>query len=306
MKKLYLLLIILSFFCFLNNAKASTQKMNRTEENHYGVNKKWDMNEKRIRHALNTPYVDASEKVYDFSNILTPEEEEELYQIILEYEELTGFSMVFVSDNISYSNDKKNEDYAADFYDYNDFGLENPYYSGVVIFRNTYKADPYYGIYYFGEAQLYYSNIRNDVLLDSIYDDFHSANYMKGLEKLIKKMRIYYKQGKDPYMKHYTLDENGVLTKKYVPPFLIATILSGIVTAIFLGITISKNKMVKKAVVATEYLNRESISITEKKDQFLHSHVTHYTISTSSGSGSSRGGHVGSSGGGHSGGGRHG
>lgn len=306
MRKKYLFISFLFFFIFLDITYASTQQMNRTEENNYGVNKKWDMNEERIRYALKTPYVDAREKIYDFSNILTNEEEEELYHLILAYEELTGFSLVFLSDNISYSSDKKNEDYAADFYDYNDFGLENSYYSGVIIFRNTYKADPYYGVYYFGEAQLYYSEERNNILLDSIYNDFRSANYMEGLERLIKDMSNYYKEGKDPYIKHYTLDENGVLIKKYVPPFLLATLLSIILTVIFLGITISKNKMVKKAVVATQYLNKESVSITEKKNQFLHSHVTHYTISTSSGSSSSRGGHSGSSGGGHSGGGRHG
>ena len=304
MKKLFLLFIL--FFCSFSTINASTKEMNRTEGNHYGVNKNWDMNEERIRSALKTPYVDASEKVYDFSDILLPEEEEKLYHLLLEYKELSGFDIVFVSDQISYSNDSKNEEYAADFYDYNDFGLENSYYSGIIIFRNTYKADPYYGIYYFGEAQLYYSDKRNDDLLDSIYIDFRTGNYMEGLENLIVNMSNYYKDGKDPAMKHYILDEKGVLIKKYVPPYLLATLLASAITAIFLGVTVSKNKMVKKAVIASQYLNKESIAITQKKNQFLHSHVTHYTISTSSGGSSGGSGHIGSSGGGHSGGGRHG
>ena len=68
-------------------------------------------------------------------------------------------------------------------------------------------------------------------------------------------------------------------------------------------ILVSKNKMVRKAITANEYLDKGSINYTQSMDQFVRSHTTHYTVSSSSGGG----GHGGSSGGGHSsGGGRHG
>jgi hypothetical protein len=66
-------------------------------------------------------------------------------------------------------------------------------------------------------------------------------------------------------------------------------------------IMIKKNKMVRKATTAGQYLNQGSINYTQKVDQFTHSHTTHYTVSSSSGGGGSHGG---SSGFGHGGGGR--
>ena len=72
-------------------------------------------------------------------------------------------------------------------------------------------------------------------------------------------------------------------------------------------ILIKKNKMVKKQYQAEQYLSKESINITNRKDIFIRSHTTSYTESSSSGSGGGSSSHSGSSGGGHSsGGGRHG
>ena len=113
-------------------------------------------------------------------------------------------------------------------------------------------------------------------------------------------------------MKEYEIDENGYLQKlpaKYHPPIIIACIISSIVSGIVIGIMIKKNKMVAKATTAEEYINNSSVNISNKKDKFLTSHTTHYTISSDSG-GSGGGSYhstSGSSGGGHSsGGGRHG
>ena len=73
-------------------------------------------------------------------------------------------------------------------------------------------------------------------------------------------------------------------------------------------ILVNKNKMVTKARQAEDYVNKDSIHITNRKDVFVGSHTSSYTSSSSSGGGG--GGfssHSGSSGGGHSsGGGRHG
>ena len=74
-------------------------------------------------------------------------------------------------------------------------------------------------------------------------------------------------------------------------------------------ILVKKNKMVAKATQAGEYLIKDSINIKNRKDVFLHSHTTSYTVSHDSGGGGGGGhsSHSGSSGGGHSsGGGRHG
>jgi hypothetical protein len=77
--------------------------------------------------------------------------------------------MVFVSINLPYTIDKQNEEFAADFYDYNDFGINFESYSGVLLLRNTYEQDPYFNVYMFGKAQLYYSFARSESMLDNMY-----------------------------------------------------------------------------------------------------------------------------------------
>ena len=42
----------------------------RTEENHYGVNKKWNITDNNMSNVMSVPYVDASLKIYDYSNIM--------------------------------------------------------------------------------------------------------------------------------------------------------------------------------------------------------------------------------------------
>jgi uncharacterized protein len=68
-------------------------------------------------------------------------------------------------------------------------------------------------------------------------------------------------------------------------------------------ILISKNKMVKKASVARDYIDNASIEYTNRSDQFINSHTTSYTVSSSSSGGGRSGSSFGSSGGGHGGGG---
>ena len=48
--------------------------------------------------------------------------------------------IIILIDDLPYTSDSENEDYASDFYDYNDFGLDlDKNYSGVLLFRNTYE-----------------------------------------------------------------------------------------------------------------------------------------------------------------------
>ena len=170
MKKLKQLIII-TLCIFLNTTIvfASTQKYERTEENKYGVNKHWNINSNNLKNVKNTPYVNANEKIYDYADILTDEEEKEAFEKIDSFIKETQIDMVFVSIDMPYYNDKQNEDYAADFYDYNDFGIDFKNYSGILLLRNKYSKDPYFDMYTFGDAQLYFNQSRYDDILDTIY-----------------------------------------------------------------------------------------------------------------------------------------
>ena len=59
---------------------------------------------------MNTKKVDASEKIYDFSDILTDEEEQLLKVKIDQFIQDNNMDMVIVTDSFSYSYDRKNEE----------------------------------------------------------------------------------------------------------------------------------------------------------------------------------------------------
>ena len=279
---------------------SNVKLFDRNESNGWGVNKHWNINSNNLDHVRSVPYVDSSVKVYDFANILTDSEEKKVYDKILKFIEKTNFDMVFVSVDMPYNNDSKNEDFAADFYDYNDFGIDFENYSGILLLRNDYSADRYFDMYTFGEAQLYFDQNAYDDVLDSIYSYFSSQSYLDGLDIFVDKCSSYYDNGIKYKYRNAYIDENGYIKYTYHVPVFLCLGGACLITLITMIILVGKNKMVRKALNANEYLQRKTIKYRERTDQFVNSHTTHYTISSSSGGG-------GSSGGGHSsGGGRHG
>lgn len=312
MKKRYSLILgFILLFSFILNVNASTTTYDRNNASDYGVNKKWKINNSNKNKVLNTPLVNADEKIYDFSNILTDNEETYFKDKIDSFISKSGIDVVILTVNLPYSNDKTNEDYAADFYDYNDFGIDNELYSGILLLRNTYESDPYFNIYTFGNAQLYFSYDRCENILDSIYFNFKTANYYDGLNIFMNKLNAYYDMGIPDEMESYYVDSMGYLHQRFIYPWFACFMVASIGTAIIIITLVRKNKMIRKAVKASDYLDKESINYTVRQDMLIGSRTTHYTISSSSGSGHSGGGSFhsssGSSGGGHSsGGGRHG
>ena len=306
--------LILVFLVLVSiiNVNASTNTYDRNTLDNYGVNKNVQNINSKLTHIMNTKKVDATEKIYDFADILTDEEEQQLKTLIDKFIEDNKMDMVIVTDSFAYSYDKKNEEYADDFYDYNDFGMNFEYNSGVLLLRNANPSDPYYHMSTTGNAQLYLSDSRINSILDDIYSDIKSGNYYQGFSNWIRYTDRYIKMGYPSTANNYYLDNSGNMHRvkpKYYPPIGVAFIVGLIAAGTTIGIMVSKNKMVKKAHKAEEYLNKESINITKREDTFLRSHTSSYTVSSSSGGGHHGGGHSfhhGSSGFSHGGGGRHG
>lgn len=305
-KSIYLLLFSILFLCLSFNVNASTVTYERKKNNNYGVNKKWIINDSNMSNVMQTPLVDASEKIYDYADILTEDEEEDLLKLITKFHKKYKTEVIILTVKESYYSDSKNETIASDFYDYNDFGIDTPKYDGILIYRNAYEVDPYYDLYTFGDAQLYFDQYRYDQVLDDVYNLLHSGEYYEGFSMFFTYFENYYKDG--IAKKNYYVDDMGYLKKKYVPPILIATLISGVITFIVVIILVKKNKMVVRATNADIYLDMSSIKYSRRDNVFVNSRTTSYTVSSSSGgSGGGGGSHSGSSGGGHSsGGGRHG
>ena len=314
MKKIFNLvfIIMITLLCTIN-VSASTNTYDRNTLDNYGVNKNIDNIDSKLSYIMKTKKVDATEKIYDFADILTDEEEQKLKEQIDQFINNNNMDMVIVTDSFAYTNDSQNEAYADDFYDYNDFGMTFEYNSGVLLLRNANPSDPYYHMSTTGNAQLYLNDSRINSILDNIYSDIKSGNYYQGFSNWISYTNNYVQSGYPSTASNYYLDNNGNMHKlkpKYYPPIPIAFLMGLAAAGTTVGIMISKNKMVKKAYKASEYLDNGSVNITKREDTYLRSHTTSYTISSSSGGGHHHGGghsfHHGSSGFSHGGGGRHG
>ena len=312
-KILKLTLIIVTFISAYillpTTVNAEVTTYNREELKNYGVNKKWNINTNNKDNILKTYAVDSNQKIYDFSNVLTDEEEQKLTERMHKFTEKYKIDIVILTDNYQYTKDSQNTTFATDFYDYNDFGINYEKYDGVMLFRNTYEQNPYFDAYSFGNAQLYFYDTRLSNTLDYIYDDIHSEAYYSGFNKFIDKMEEYYNEGK---LTDYYVDESGFLQKQktasyYLKMTGLSMIIALVITGIIIYTLIKKNKMVLKATKATVYMNKEKSKITNVQDNFITSNTTSYVISSDTSSGGGHSSSGGSSGGGFSsGGGRHG
>ena len=72
--KIILLLLLISLIGIVNVNAAVPETKNREELDNLGVNKKWKITNKNRSNVLKTKYVNAEDKIYDFSGVLTDEE----------------------------------------------------------------------------------------------------------------------------------------------------------------------------------------------------------------------------------------
>lgn len=252
--------------------KAEVKTYERTE-NDLGIWDSINVTEDNKQNILNTPKVDEDEKVYDFADLFTSDEEQELYKSIQGYIEEFNMDMVIVT--ISENNKSSSMEYADDFYDYNYFGI-NDSKDGILFLIDMDNRNIY--ITTTGKAINKYNDSRIDDMLDRAYTYMTSEDYFEAAQAFIDEA-----SWTDP----------TAWIVMYIFSFLAATI----PTVFF----IFKNRMVRKATEANRYMEENSLHITSAKDVFVTTHtVRHAKQSSSSGSST----HSSSSGSSHGGGGR--
>lgn len=276
-KSLIIFTLILSTFQF---SYASTQTYERPSDN-LGITKDIEITSSRKLLIEQTPYVDADEKVYDFADLFTDDEESKLYKSIKNYISETNMDMVIVT--IDENNKSSSMAYADDFYDYNDFGVGNNY-DGILFLIDMDEKEMW--ISTTGKAiSLYESEI--DYILDNCYEYISNEEYYNCADTFITD----------------SLDE--YVSSKYAGwffGFLFAIIASVLVPTIFCLVQKAKHKAIKLATNADSYLDKGSVIITDSKDTFVRTHTSRVAKSSSSSGGG--GSHSGSSGISHGGGGR--
>lgn len=282
MKKLVSLMFIFffSFFTFPLFVCASTEVKERSD-NHYLVADWVTVTDQNRDNILKTPAVDASEKVYDFADLFTPSEEEQLYSKISQYIDSYDLDLVVVT--INENNKFSPTIYADDFYDYNDFGIGRDR-DGVLLLIDMQYRQIYMSTC--GSAIKMYTDAKIDSVMDAVYTYMSSADYYEGVSNYIQIIS----------------DDAAKFGNRIINYVIYAMIGSFVITFIVMFILIRKNRLVRKATTAAEYLNQNTVTFENLGDVFMGSNtIKHHIDHTSSGGGSST--HSSSSGSSHGGGG---
>lgn len=283
------------FFFFLVPVFASTNTVPRTEEELLISSDivVTDMNRANI---LDTPAIQASEKIYDFADLYTDDEEKELYEQIIQYTEDYQFDAAIVTIHTNSKGTAKI--YAEDFYDYNDFGFDDEN-SGILFLIDMDTREIY--LLTTGKAISMYNDVRVEKILDSITPYISSKKYTEASQLFLTVMSNYMKEGSPKTNEsRYAISDSGEISKSI--PILGILIFSFIVTGIIIVVMAYYNKLVRVANSSREYLKKESVKIDKISDNFLGSNVVKIPISHNTGGGSSTS--SGSSGISHGGGGR--
>jgi len=251
--------------------------------------------------------VSPKERVFDYADIFSPEEEQALRNEIGEIEGEIGCDIIIVSISqmvegaeaaqtygYRYNDwDYNMRDLADDFYDNNNYGFNAPHGDGVLFLTNDLQGQKGTWLSTSGKAEMKMSSEDIDQVLTQIDnylipdpDDNYRA-HLAGIRAFQKKMNRNEKQ------------EMGETI--YLVAF-IAPIVIGIV--FFLANFKSKEGSV--TVTASTYLDKKGANMYNQKDIFINKEVTKRHIDTSSsGGGGGGGGHHTSSGGHSHGGGGH-
>lgn len=291
MKKLFVLFI--SFFLLVLPVYASTNTYSRTTTD-LKVPKKIKYKSSMEHNVLLTPSINANEKIYDFAELLTEEEEKQLYDKVKEFIANTNLDLAIVTIN---SNVKDStQEYADDFYDYNNFSIDGLAF--VIDMQNR--------IFYIstaGKAMLYYDDYRIEYILSALDQEMYNHEYFNACNTLISQLTEYYDSGFSDNADKYVIVGTQIYRKT---PYLLLSIIAVVSATIGTLILALRNKKVKLASNSNDYFDNKAFEITKDTKELISSNTSRiYIPPTDSGGGGSSGGgfHSGSSGASHGGGG---
>ena len=291
MKKIFVLLI--SLFLLVLPVYASTNTYSRTTTD-LKVPKKIKYKSSMEHNVLLTPSVNANEKIYDFAELLTEEEEKQLYDKVKEFIANTNLDLAIVTINTNVKD--STQEYADDFYDYNDFSIDGLAF--VIDMQNR--------IFYIstaGKAMLYYNDYRVEYILSALDQEMYNHEYFNACNTLISQLTEYYNNGFSDNADKYVVIGTQIYRKT---PYLLLSIIAVVSATIGTLILALRNKKIKLATNSNDYFDNKSFEITKDTKEFISSNTSRVYIppADSGGGGSSGGGfHSGSSGASHGGGG---
>lgn len=304
MRKLKLLILFIIPFIFITNVEASTTTYPRNE-NDLGISSDIKVTDENKPFILNTPKVNADEKIYDFADLFSDNEEKLLYESAIGYINSSSYDLAIVTINENPKSYWRGQNpttvYADDFHDYNDFS------DNAVVLLIDMERREYY-ISTSGEAILMYDDARIEYILDAGETGIKNANYYSGINSMIMKLKSYYEEGIPSSNSNCEITSEGEYVCYEKVPYFIILIVSFIVTVVAMFLITKSYKKIKTATDADKYMVKSKAKINVKNDLFMYSNtVKTRRESSSSGGGGSFGGsssHSSSSGSSHGGGGR--
>lgn len=143
-------------------------------------------------YAASVPSVDNSKKIYDYADVLSSEEESELYDLVEKYSSDNNLDLVFVTieENPYGSTEEDTEKYAVDFYDENKFGIGEDK-SGVLVIIDFDSQYAY--LITKGSAEKIYDEQIVEVFHDKAYDYLIDEEYFDAFKSYVNNLTISYK-----------------------------------------------------------------------------------------------------------------
>ncbi|MBQ9991026.1 MAG: TPM domain-containing protein [Lachnospiraceae bacterium] len=238
------------------------------------------------------------ERVFDYADKLTDEEEEALREKIAAAEAKTGCDIVIVILEEPLKEYAKSYEsiigsvdvseyvmvYADNFYDENKFGFDQPVGDGILLLDNWYREEDgglYSWISTCGKVYAHYSDSMINTLMNAFIEEVQidpASGYELFVDMVAREMGPSEGMDYDQLM-----------------PWWMVPVIAGIATIIFFFANYGGRKG-KKTIAATTYVKNGRPNMRVKEDQFLTKTVTKRHIPKSSGG---RGGGGGGFGGGH-------
>ena len=234
-----------------------------------------------------------TERVYDYADMLTEEEEDKLRNLIAEKEAQIGCDLILVTMcqpvegsqakeeyNYRYTNWEMNmQDLADDFYDNNLYGFDAPYGDGALILDNSYSGQEGTHLSTSGRIFARFGNYEIDQALNRV-DKYIDSDPYKAYSSCI----------------NYIADKMSGKNSEAGGMVLLLALFVPIIAAGSFVATHLRSKEGKNTTTATTYIAGGKPVINQQRDDFVRKHVTQRRIQTSSSSG---GGHSSGHGGAH-------
>ena len=256
MKKIFLVLLI--FFSCVDTVSASTKTYERTNDN-LRVPSSVIVSEDNINHILNTKAVNANEKIYDFADILTDEEEKKLYKAVDDFVKDTTLDLVILTEKDTLDLDSAN--YAFNFYDYNNFNR-----NGLIFFVQ--EVNNKFNIYMWTSGDVYgiYTQKRIKDILEYIHVSFDNNDNYKGMSDFVKIVHGFYIADKKGDLVKIDSTGNIIKTVPWFDIIILAVALTFVI--IFCTFYLKKNDKNDNKDIRN-YINLEKVVLNKTDEKFI-------------------------------------